>query len=567
VGLEAAAPEEAAPAPAAPAAAPRRAPMARRSGGLAILALALYAAAGAVGTWFVFQPTLASRFAMLQTDPGDPLLTCYFLEHELRVVEHRDHLGTFWSPPFFYPAPHALSYSENLMGMLPVYALLRLRWDPSTSYQLLLIVMCVLDYAAMLLVLRQLGVGPPLATLGAFFFAFSAPRVALLAHVQLFPIFYVPLSLWALWRLLAAPSRGRLALVLLLLYLQLLSVIYVGWFLLLTFGLVVPLLLFWDRDGWRRLAAFCRAAPWFLALAAAAWAAAFYFLLHPYMAAKAELGERSWNEVLPSLPRLGSWLATMPGSKYHALFPDFARGTPGGWEHYLFPGLVPIALGVASALYTLRLSRQERRRQALLVTCWIAALALAVASLVVPRFIVAGLHLGHLVKDDPGVSLWWLVFRWVPGAGAIRAPGRISILIFALAAVAACCGADAAIRRSRLRPAVRAALLAALLLAGVAEQRVDSPPAYEKRYFFDRVAAVRASIPRGCHMLYLTLQPGASYVVTQQVAMWAGLDAQVPVVNGWSGYLPPRYPPWPRTWTVAELRAWTGDDPCIVALP
>jgi len=541
--------------------------MVRRPGGAAVLALALYVAAGAVGTWFVFQPTLASRFALLQPDPGDPLLTCYFLEHELRVVEGRDHLGTFWSPPFFYPAPHALTYSENLLGMLPVYALLRLGWDPSISYQLLLIVLCVLDYAAMLLVLRRLGVGPPLATLGAFCFAFGAPRVALLGHVQLFPIFYVPLSLWALWRLLAAPSRGRLALLLLLLWLQMLSVIYVGWFLLLTFGLVVPLLLCWDRDGRRRLAAFCRAAPWFVALAAAAWLAAYWAVFRPYVAARAELGERSWSEVLPSLPRVESWLATMPGSKYHELFPDFARGTPGGWEHYLFPGLVPIALGVVSAVYTLRLSRQERHRQALLVTCWIAALALGVASLVVPRSVVAGLHLGHLVQDDAGVSLWWPVFRWVPGAGAIRAAGRISILVSALAAIAACWGADAAIRASRLRPAVRAALLAALLVAGVAEQRVDSPPAYEKRRFFDRVAAVRASIPRGCPMLYLTLQPGGSYVVTQQVAMWAGLDARVPVVNGWSGYFPPRYPPWPRTWTAAELRAWTGDDPCVVSLP
>ncbi len=544
--------------------------MPRRPGGLAILALALYAAAGAVGTWFVFQPTLASRFALLQSDPGDPLLTCYFLEHELRVVERRDHLGTFWSPPFFYPAPHALAYSENLVGMLPFYALLRLHWDPATSYQLLLILMCVLDYAAMLLVLRQLGVGPPLATLGAFFFAFGAPRVGQLGHLQLFPIFYVPLSLWALWRLLAAPSRGRLALLLLLLYLQLLSAIYVGGFLLLTFGLAVPLLLFCDPEGRRRLGAFFRVAPWFLVLSVACWAAANDVVLRPYMAAKAELGERSWNEVLPSLPRLEWWLAAMPGSTYQAVLPDFSRVMPGSWELYLFPGLVPIALGVASAVYTLRLSRQERRRQALLVTCWIAALALAVGSLVVPRFVVEGLrlgHLGHPGHGDPGVRLWWLVFRWVPGAGAIRAVDRISILIYALAAVAACWGADAAIRRSRLRPALRAGLLAALLLAGVAEQRVDSPPAYEKRYFFDRVAAVRASIPRGCHMLYLTLQPGASYVVTQQVAMWAGLDAQVPVVNGWSGYFPPRYPPWPRTWTAAELRAWTGDDPCVVSLP
>jgi hypothetical protein len=538
--------------------------MPRGTSASAILALALYVAAGAVGTWFLFQPTLASRFSLMQPDPGDPLLNDYLLEHELRVLERRDHLGTFWSPPFFSPAPQALTYSENMMGMLPVYALLRLRWDPCASYQLLLILLCVLDYLAMLLVLRQLGVGPPLATLGAFLFAFGAPHQGQLGHIQLFATFYVPLSLWALWRLLALPSRSRLALLLLLLSLQLLSGIYVGWFLLLTLGLLVPLLLLWDRDGRRRLAAFCRAAPWFVILSVAAWVAACYAVLRPYIAAKVALGDRPWNVVMIFLPRLRSWFGAPPGSLYHGLLPGFPPAAIGAWEHYLFPGLVPIALGVASAVYTLRLSGQERRRQALLVSCWIAALALAVISLVLPRIALDGLH---LVKLYPGVSLWWWVFRWVPGAGAIRAVGRISILVDALAIVAACWGADAAIRRSRLRPAARAALLAVLLVAGVAEQRVASPPAFEKQQFFRRVAAVRASIPRECHLLYLTLPPGGNYPITQLVAMWAGLDARVPVVNGYSGNAPPHYPQGSRTWSVTELRAWSGDDPCVVSEP
>ena len=542
----------------------RPAAIPRRTGASGILALALYAAVGAAGTWFLFQPTLASGFSKLQTDAGDPLLNCYLLEHERRVVEGRDHLGTFWSPPFYYPAPHALTYSENMMGMLPVYALLRLGWDPSTSYQLLLILLCVLDYLAMLLLLRQLGVGPPLATLGAYFFAFGAPRCSQLGHIQLFPIFYVPLALWALWRLLAAPSRGKLALLLVLLYLQLLSGIYVGWFLLLALGLVVPLLLFWDRDGRRRLAAFCRSAPWSLILSLAACVAASFAVLEPYLVAKADLGERRWDDVLSFLPRVTSWLAAPPGSLYHALLPDISLTARAPWEHYLFPGMVPIALGAVSVAYTLRLSQEERRRQALLVTCWIAAAALVAISLVVPRFALDGLH---LVKVYPGVSLWWWVFRSVPGAGAIRAVGRISIVIDALAAVAFCCGADAAIRRGRLRPMARAALLAALLVVGVAEQRVPSPPAFEKQSFWRRVAAVRASIPPGCHLLYLTLQPGRNYPVTQLVAMWAGLDARVPVINGYSGNAPPHYPQGLRTWSMSELRAWSGDDPCMVSEP
>lgn len=551
-----------------PAATPDRpaaaAPAPRRARALAALTLGLYAAVAAAGTWFLFQPTLASGFSLLQPDPGDSLLNDYLLEHELRVIERPDHLGTFWSPPFFHPARNVLAYSENLMGMLPVYALLRLRWDPVVSYQLLLILLCLADYLAMLLVLRRLGVGPPLAALGAFVFAFGAARGAQVSHIQLFAVFYAPLALWALWRLLAAPSRGRLALFLLLLYLQLLSGIYMGWFLLLALALLVPLLLSWDRDGRRRVAAFCRDAPLFVPLAAAVWAAASYLTLRPYLAASAELGARPWADVQLFLPRLRSWFTSPPGSPYHEWLGGFPPGARVVWEHYLFPGLVPLALGIVSAVYTLRLSRDERRRQALLVACWMAALLLVAISLSLPRLGVEGLH---LVRRYPGASLWWFVFRWVPGAQAIRAVGRISVLVYLLAVVAACWGADAAIHRSRLRPAVRTALLAALLLAGVAEQRAASPPAFEKARFFRHVAAVRAGIPPGCRMLYLTTKPGESYLVTQLVAMWAGLDAHLPVVNGYSGNAPPRYPQGLRTWSAGELAAWSGDDPCVVAEP
>jgi hypothetical protein len=500
---------------------------------------------------------------LLQSDLGDPVLTNYLLEHELRVIERPDHLGTFWSPPFFYPARHVLTYSENLMGMLPIYALLRLCCTPVLSYQLLLILLCILDYVAMLFVLRRLGVGPPLAALGGFLFAFGTSHYGQLGHIQLFPAFYAPLALWALWRLLAAPSLARLALLLLLLYLQLLSGIYLGWFLLLALGVVVPLLLLWDRDGRRRLVAFCRAAPVSVTLAVAVWTAAVLLALRPYLAASTELGARPWQAVQIFLPRVRSWLGVPPRSPYHAWL-GLPPTMSGAWEHCLFPGLVLIGLGVVSAIHTLRLSRQQRRDQALLISSWIAALVLVMASLQLPSLGFDGMH---LVRRYPGVSLWWYIYEWVPGARAIRAVGRISILIEMLVVVAACLGADAVIRRSRLRPAVRAALLAALLLAGVAEQRVASPPAADKQPFLARVAAVRANIPHGCRLLYLTVPAGGSYMFTQLVAMWAGLDSNLPVVNGYSGNSPPGYPPQLRTWTVAELKAWSGDDPCMVSEP
>jgi hypothetical protein len=533
-----------------------------RTRAIAILTVAMYTAVGAAGSWWVFHPTLASHFNQLQTDPGDPLLTNYLLEHELRALTRPGHAGTFWSPPFYYPARNALTYTENMMGILPIYALLRLGWDPTTSHQLLAILLCLLDYAAMLLVLRQLGVLPALAAWGAFFFAFGTPRLWQLGHIQLLPVFYAPLSLLMIERLVTAPSRSRVAILLLLVYLQLLSGIYLGWFLLLTLGILLPLRLAWDRDGRGRLADFCRRSWPSLALSLACWAAASYLTFRPYLAASLEFGARPWRDVLLFLPRIRSWFTAPPGGWYEPILPGFSPDVFGVSEHFLFPGMVLLALGLVSAGYTLRLSRPERRRQALLVACWLLAAVLFALSLVLPR--VALDHL-RLVRFYPGISLWWFVFNYVPGAGAIRAVGRISIFIYLVAVVAVCYGADAAIRRSRLRTAARGGLLAALLIAGVAEQYIAGLPNFPKQSFLGQVAEVRSRIPSGCRVLYVTQGSHQPYPTWQLVAMWAGLEANLPVVNGYSGNTPPHYPGVISTMTAAELRAWSGDDPCVVS--
>ncbi len=519
-------------------------------------------AVGLAGIWLLFTPTLASRFALMQPDPGDPMLVTYFLEHERDVLLRPGYTAPLWSPPFFFPAHGVLAYSENLFGLLPAYLLLRLAADPFLAYQLLLLLLCALDYAAMLALLRGLGTGPALAALGGFVFAFGSHQVGQLGHLQLFGAFYAPLCLLLVQRLLAAPRRRTLALLVLAAFLQLLSGIYLGWFLLFSLALFVPILLAADPAGRARLAAFCRGAPWFVAACVALPAAAGYLLLRPYLAVSAQLGTRSWADVTQFLPRLRSWVSVVPGSVYQRLWPNLSpAGWAHSWEHSLFPGLVPLALGAVAMVHLLRAAGRGDRHRAFLLAAAGAAAALAVLSLTVARPAFEG---GHLVRSYPGISLWWLVFRLVPGAGAIRAVVRLSILVYLLGLVAACRGADAAIRGSRLRPAARTALVALLLAAGIGEQAVVNPPAFYKDDFAARVAALRAQVRPGCRVLYATLRPGASPIVSQLVGMWAGLESNLPAVNGYSGNAPPGYPGLARTLSAAEARQWAGEEPCML---
>ena len=508
-----------------------------------------------------FQPTLASRFALLQPDEGDTLFCNYVLEHQVRLLTEPAYPGTLWSPPFFYPQKNVLAYSENFMGELPLYALFRLVAPPVHAYQLLVILLPLLCFAAMLVLLRRLGVRPLLAALGAFWFAFSMPRAAQVGHLQLLPAFYAPLTLLALQAMVASPHRARLLVLLALLYLQLLASIHLGWLLIFSLLLLVPLLLLFDAPGRRRMTLFCRRHLVSIALSLLAWLAVIYLTFRPYAQAGAQLGLRDWPTVELFLPRWKSWLSAPPGSWYTRRLDFFPPGTPVVWEHHLFAGLVFIALALFAAGYLLRRRAEARQQPPLALACWGTGLALVALSLYLPRF---ALHGGRLVKIESGWSLWWAVYHLVPGAAGIRAVGRISIVVYLTLAVAVCCALEAAARRSRLRRPVQAAVLSLLLAAAVVEQVQSRLPAFPSGRFTADVAALRARMPRGCKMAYVTLCPAKGFLLSQLEPMWLGLEAGVPVINGYSGNFPPGYPDPAVDATPQALRRWSGGDPCIV---
>ncbi len=554
------------------------------------LAGALFVAVALAGIWNTSAPTFESRFTSIQSDIGDPLLSAYLLEHELRALTVSGYVGAFWSPPFFFPARNVLAYSEHMGGILPVYAMLRTWRSPLVAYQLVVLVMLVLCYASMLVLLADLEVGAPLAALGAFLFAFGMPRLLQVGHLHLLPAFYGPLVLLALRRLLSAPGRGSLAACLLLLYLQLLSGIYLGWFLLLGLAILLPWWLFYDRQAGRRLVAFVRRRPLYTAVALLASLGLTYVSFRPFLVASEQFGYRSWDQLLMFLPALKMWFMVPLGSPYAHLLPSFPLGHNLASERTLFPGFALLGLGLLAAVHLLGRRRlrpgSETPPQAaaadrpFLLACGSAALVLVLLSLAWPRLALAGWRIHRLY---PPVSLWWLVFKLVPGGGAFRAASRVWTVVYLFAIPFVMGGAQSAIRRGLLGhldrrgcegDQARRARLAAwasgllatlLLLFGVAEQHVKGMPAGAKQPFLAEVARIRAQIRPGCRAVYATLDPSRPFFVSQLAAMWAGLEANVAVVNGYSSNFPPRYPNPTRTMSPAVLREWYGGDLCVVS--
>ncbi len=499
----------------------------------------------ALGLWSAFHPTLASGFARLQTDPGDTLLNHYALEHSWRWLTRTDYAGTLWSPPFFYPQPRTLAYSENLLGTAPLYWLLRLACPEVLAYQLWMLLVTALTYAGLAWVLRRLGVGHLLAALGGYLFAFGLPRLAQLGHQQLLPHLFAPLAVLAAWRFLERPTVAALAGLLAASFAQVLASIYLGWFLLLGLGLFAAIVLLRDREMRRSLAGFLRCRwPAVLALVAG-WCVLLAGLMAPYRAANNGF-RRMYGEVRELLPPPSAWLATAPQSAWHGRLPAAApEASP---ELWLFPGVtVVVVVALAVGLLGTRRSIFRPSERVFVGAC----------------FLTAGLLVIVTLRWDDG-SVWRGVYRFVPGATAIRAVGRVVFTAELFALLGGLLALDRGLRRAGgVNPPVLVAGL--LFLAGVAESLPwrGEPPSFAVAPFREWVEALRRRLTPGT-VAYVELPADVPYWEGQLRAMWAGLEANVPVVNGYSGRYPLGYPDWTRTMTRQELDDWRAGTPVQV---
>jgi len=488
------------------------------------------------GLCSAFHPTLFSGFARLQTDPGDTLLNHYVLEHSWRWLTRPDYVGTYWSPPFFHPQPLVLAYSENLLGTAPLYWLLRVATPQVLAYQLWMLLVTALTYVSFAAVLRRLGIGHLLAALGGFVFAFGLPRVAQIEHQQLLPHVFAPWAVLAAWRLLEQPTLATLTGLLAASYLQVLASIYLGWFLLFGLGLFAVTLLLLDAAARTRLKSFLRDRSLAIAGLLVVWAGLMTALFAPYREANRGF-HRPHDEVMALTPRPMSWLSSAPQSAWHSWLPKSARESAS--ELWIFPGAVPLALAACG----LAITSVARERRPLVAATLVTAVILALVAM----------RWGDW-------SPWWVVYKWAPGGGAIRAVGRVVFTVELFALVGGLQVLNALLGRARLG----SAMAGLLLVAGVAEQIPVRPlPSFEVAPWQARVTALRDRLTSGT-VAYIELPPDRPFWENQLTAMWACLEANVPVVNGYSGRYPLGYPDWTRSMTGEELNRWLNGNPVQV---
>jgi hypothetical protein len=327
-------------------------------------------------------------------------------------------------------------------------------------------------------------------------------------------------------------------------FVQAITCVNTGWFLVAGLGTFLPLALSLRPGGWRDLYRFVRANPRRVALVVFGWTAALVAAYTPYFVVNWGQG-RLYLECYGLVPTPSAWFTGPPGSVWEQTTAPFRA--PVTDECWLFCGFGIFALMLAAGLHVLFAGLRKNSPP---------EFRLVAAGLLTALFWVAV----TLTGEDGGHSIWEYL-RYVPGGTAIRCVSRVYVTVYLFGTLAALVWLARV--TEPLRPAVRAALLIPIAAACVAEQQGYDPPSFEKQDFYaiaDRCAGEAKKGDIAYLVPHYTDTKGhtLSWVHGEVFAMWVGLKANVPVVNGYSGRVPggDTYPAYSLSVSDDMLRKW-----------
>jgi hypothetical protein len=133
---------------------------------------------------------------------------------------------------------------------------------------------------------------------------------------------------------------------------------------------------------------------------------------------------------------------------------------------------------------------------------------------------------------------WWYVFKFVPGAAAIRVPARFNVVLNALGIIAIVIGMAHVNRKKRsgmIKTAV-GCVFAFLIVEQVNVQRLHLISRKREASILSRVVAT----PSECKSFYVVnvAYPDRPFYATHIDAMLISQHLNLPTLNGYSGWFP-----------------------------
>jgi hypothetical protein len=514
-----------------------------------LLAMGIYAVAAVILTWPL--GLHLSDHLVASPDPfanADSPLNAWILSWAVHALTHFP--TRLFAANIFYPAPDALAFSDTLLGnqvlFAPVYAV---TGDPVFSYNVTLLGAFVLNGLSLALLVRAITGQAPVALVAGFVYAFAPLRFPHLIHLQLLSAWWAPLAFLALDAWLREPRMSRLAGVVLAVWAQFLSSVYLG---IMLAVLLVPYAVWrgWPERG--RLATFqglCH-----LAAAGFLGTAMFLPVIIPYLRTQAQWGQERGLEVQVALSaKPESFLAA---SQSNWLYGDLTRPfrqQSFEWESSLFIGLIPLGLALTGLIPWRHSGNAKGVDTRMDIRGYLLAGGLGILLSLGP-FLTWG-------DASAAVPLPYLgLFLWAPGFRALRVPARFALVALVPLAVAAGVGTARLLAWIRTRqPAAQrpAAMLAVVvLLVGITVESLHTPILLQPvkgDSAGDLLSAWLAESEEKGAILEIPFSP--SDPTRDALRVFRSTQHWAPMVNGYSGFRPPSYF---ELASLVERAGWSG---------
>jgi hypothetical protein len=504
------------------------------SGNNKLISTLLIAGVFCIGMYLVPVRMMRPDLSSIPGNIGDARLNNYFLEHGYKWLSGQE--ASFWDAPFFYPITQSMSFSDNLLGTLPVYSIFRfLGYDRETSFQLWFFAVFTLNYFICAYVLRRLSLNALGAASGAFLFAFSLPVIARIGHSQLLPRFMIPVAFYFSMRYFEKPAYRPLVYACLAIVAQFYCSMYMGFFLVLGLMALFVSHIMPQKDR----------IPWLHAMLGETYRTIITRLLIVFIAvlslvpliltyrkASAEFGYRSWAEIAQMLPRVTSYFYPASGSLLWGWLTPIGNTLPMSWEHQIFVGALPLAALILAPILYFR-----NRAEPLLKTGMLAFVTVALLVLLTLYF-----------ASSSGSSLYKIVMH-LPGMGAIRAVARIILMVlFPLSIVTGVVLTKLSEQRTIVkRSLAKFAFSLIVVTVLVCDQNVIAAhyDTYSKSAAQARSLAVERLVrekgPSAKVFSYMPERSSDPPYAVHLDAMLAAQDLNMATVNGYSGNFPRDY--------------------------
>ncbi len=260
----------------------------------------------------------------------------------LAIVEYNfqwmiGNYNNYWEGFFMYPDVEVISYSDNLLGVLPIYAFFRLFGiDYMTSFQLLLISCHVLNYCVCYICFFKLSNNSFASALGAFLFSFSIILNGMHNHPQFTFRFCIPLFFYFFYNYLTSKQVKYLLFTTLALTFQFYLGIYLGYFLLLIAIFFAAFFFIVNWKGFEYLKMTLKHILFFSLVLIISVSPLFYYYFKRSLITGYYV---NYEYYMQTIPRFTSYLKSFDSSLIWSVFRNTNVNSLYPWFHTLFPGL------------------------------------------------------------------------------------------------------------------------------------------------------------------------------------------------------------------------------------